>query len=175
VTTDSFQMRLLDSGDFDRYRRLRLEALQAAPTAFGSSYETEVSARADKYRDRLSGSAENYVLGAWCGEELVGMVGFVRETVPKRQHIGSVWGMYVAAKFRRRSLGRRLLVELIERAQALPGLEHVLLTVVSDNDAAQALYRSLGFEPWGTEPAALKVDGIDYDDIHMLLRLRKTS
>jgi ribosomal protein S18 acetylase RimI-like enzyme len=173
--TDNFDMRLLDGGDFDRYRRLRLEALQAAPTAFGSSYETEVSARADKYRDRLTGSAENYVLGAFSSEQLVGMVGFVRETTPKRQHIGSVWGMYVTPKFRRHGLGRRLLIGVIERAQALAGIEHVLLTVVSDNDAAQALYRSLGFEPWGTEPAALKVDGVDYDDIHMLLRLRKDS
>jgi ribosomal protein S18 acetylase RimI-like enzyme len=164
-------LRVLNSSDFDRYRRLRLEGLQTAPTAFSASYEAEVSARADKYRDRLSGSPENYVLGAWCDEQLVGMVGFVRETGPKRQHIGAVWGMYVTAAFRNRGIGKHLLDEVIERARSLPGLEHLLLAVISDNEAAHALYRSLGFEAWGTEPAGIKVDGVDYDEIHMLLRL----
>jgi ribosomal protein S18 acetylase RimI-like enzyme len=164
-------LRVLNSGDFDRYRRLRLEGLQTAPTAFSSSYETEVSARADKYRDRLSGSPENYVVGAWCDGQLVGMVGFVRETGPKRQHIGAIWGMYVTTSFRNRGIGKQLLDAVIERARSLPGLEHLLLAVTSDNEAAHALYRSLGFVAWGTEPAGIKVDGVDYDEIHMLLRL----
>ena len=54
---------------------------------------------------------------------------------------------------------------MIERARDLAGLEHVLLSVTSENAAALALYRSLGFEAWGTEPAAMKVDGVDYDEI----------
>src|SRR6185436_12445024 len=140
-------------------------------TAFGSSYEVEASAKADKYRDRLTGSPENYVLGAWDGEQLVGIGGFVRETAPKRLHIGSIWGVYVTQSLRGRGLGRRLLATMVERARDLPGLEHVLLSVTSENAAALALYRSLGFEAWGTEPAALKVDGVDYDETHMLLRL----
>ena len=169
--TEPIELRPLGSDDLDSYRRLRLEALRAEPTAFGSSYEVEASARADKYRDRLTGSAENYVLGAWQTGRLVGMVGFVRETASKRLHIGAVWGMYVIPSLRGHGLGRRLLVELLRRARELPGLEHLLITVVSENVAAHALYRSLGFVAWGTEPAALKIDGVDYDDIHMLLRL----
>ena len=165
------ELRLLGNGDLDRYRRLRLEALRTEPTAFGSSYEVEASAKADKYRDRLTGSPENYVLGAWQGEQLIGIGGFVRETAPKRQHIGSIWGVYVTQSLRGRGLGRRLLATMVERARDLPGLEHVLLSVTSENAAALALYRSLGFEAWGTEPAALKVDGVDYDETHMLLRL----
>jgi RimJ/RimL family protein N-acetyltransferase len=168
---DTIELRPLGADDLDSYRRLRLEALRAEPTAFGSSYEVEASARADKYRDRLTGSAENYVLGAWQADRLVAMAGFVRETASKRLHIGAVWGMYVIPSLRGHGLGRRLLVELLRRARELPGLEHLLITVVSENAAAHALYRSLGFVAWGTEPAALKIDGVDYDDIHMLLRL----
>jgi ribosomal protein S18 acetylase RimI-like enzyme len=164
-------LRVLSNDDLDRYRRLRLEALRTEPTAFGSSYEIEASAKADKYRDRLTGSPENYVLGAWDGVQLVGLGGFVRETAPKRQHIGSIWGVYVTPACRGRGVGRRLLASMIERARDLQGLEHVLLSVTSENGAALALYRSLGFVAWGTEPAALKVDGIDYDETHMLLRL----
>jgi ribosomal protein S18 acetylase RimI-like enzyme len=171
VSESVIELRLLGNDDLDRYRRLRLEALRGEPTAFGSSYEIEASAKADKYRDRLTGSPENYVLGAWDGAQLVGLGGFVRETAPKRAHIGSIWGVYVTPACRGRHVGRRLLASMIERARDLQGLEHVLLSVTSENAAALALYRSLGFVAWGTEPAALKVDGVDYDETHMLLRL----
>jgi RimJ/RimL family protein N-acetyltransferase len=169
--TATITLRLLETNDLDRYRRLRLEAVRAEPTAFGSSYETEIAARADKYRDRLTGSAENYVLGAFTDDQLAGMVGFVRETAPRRAHVASVWGLYVAPRWRGGGIGRTLLAGVIERARALPGLEHVLITVVSNNPAARKLYESLGFTVWGIEPAALKVDGVDYDDIHLLLHL----
>ena len=167
------ELKVLGNDDLDRYRRLRLEALRTEPTAFGSSYEIEASAKADKYRDRLTGSAENYVLGAWSADQLIGIGGFVRETAPKRQHIGSVWGVYVTASFRGHGLGRRLLATMIERARELQGLEHMLLSVTSENAAALSLYRALGFTAWGTEPAALKVDGVDYDEIHMMLSLSR--
>jgi RimJ/RimL family protein N-acetyltransferase len=62
---------------------------------------------------------------------------------------------------------------MIERARELPGLEHMLLSVTSENAAALALYRGLGFTAWGTEPAALKVDGVDYDEIHMMLSMSR--
>lgn len=169
------ELKVLGNADLDRYRRLRLEALRAEPTAFGSSYEIEASAKADKYRDRLLGSADNFVLGLCDGDRLVGIGGFYRETAPKREHIGSVWGVYVTPSFRGRGLGRRLLATMLERARDLPGLEHVLLSVTSENAAALALYRSCGFEAWGTEPAALKFEGVDYDEIHMLLRLKPRS
>jgi ribosomal protein S18 acetylase RimI-like enzyme len=171
VSAPGIELRLLGNDDLDRYRRLRLEALRAEPTAFGSSYEIEASAKADKYRDRLTGSPENYVLGAWDGTQLVGLGGFVRETAPKRAHIGSIWGVYVTPSWRGKGLGRALLASMIERARDLQGLDHVLLSVTSENAAALALYRAFGFVAWGTEPAALKVDGIDYGETHMLLRL----
>jgi len=169
------ELKVLGNGDLDRYRRLRLEALRTEPTAFGSSYEIEASAKADKYRDRLLGSADNFVLGACDGEQLIGIGGFFRETAPKRQHIGSVWGVYVTPSFRGRGIGRSLLTSMVERARVLADLEHILLSVTSENAAALALYRSLGFEAWGTEPAALKYEGVDYDETHMLLRLSQQN
>jgi hypothetical protein len=96
---DSIEFRNLDSAQVDAYRRLRLEAVRAVPNAFSSGYETEASAKARKYRAGLSGSAENYVLGAWHGDTLVGIAGFVREIEPQRSHVGLVWGLYVQQDF----------------------------------------------------------------------------
>ena len=81
-------LKVLGNGDLDRYRRLRLEALRTEPTAFGSSYEIEASAKADKYRDRLTGSPENYVLGAWSADQLVGIGGFVRDRLAALKESG---------------------------------------------------------------------------------------
>lgn len=164
-------LRMLDARDVDAYRRLRLEALNDAPTAFGSSYEAEIGQRLSHYRERLSHSPENYVLGAWLADVLIGMVGFVRETAAKRAHVGSVWGMYVSPRHRGRGVGRRLLEDVIDRSRRVPGLERLRLTVVSDNEAARRFYESVGFSAWGSEPGALKVDGVDYDEIHLGLVL----
>ena len=169
------QLRPLEARDVDAYRRLRLEALQNEPKAFGSSFEAEIGLRLSHYRERLTHSAENYVLGAWLDAELIGIVGFVRETAPNRAHVGSVWGLYVSPHHRKRGVGRRLLVDSIERSRRLPGLERLRVTVLSDNAQARRFYESLGFRSWGTEPAALKVDDVDYDEIHLGLDLHASG
>jgi len=48
----------------------------------------------------------------------------------------------------RRGIGRWMLLKLIESAQA-QGLNSMLLEVRPSNTAAQALYRTMGFEPIG--------------------------
>jgi ribosomal protein S18 acetylase RimI-like enzyme len=169
------QLRLLEASDVDAYRRLRLEALQNEPKAFSSSFETEIGLRLSHYRERFTHSAENYVSGAWIDAELIGIVGFVRETAPNREHVGSVWGTYVSPRHRARGVGRRLLADLIERSRRLPGLERLRVTVLSDNAQARRFYESLGFAAWGTETAALKVDGVDYGEIHLGLDLRTSG
>ena len=37
-------------------------------------------------------------------------------------------------------------------------------------EAALRLYRALGFEQWGIEPDALRVEGQPFAEIHMILR-----
>jgi RimJ/RimL family protein N-acetyltransferase len=47
----------------------------------------------------------------------------------------------------------------------------VKLSVNTENEKAAALYRSLGFEVYGREPRAMRVDGRYHDEDLMLLRL----
>lgn len=60
---------------------------------------------------------------------------------------------------------------LLERAAVVAGLEQVLLSVARTQEAAIRLYRSLGFEPYGCEPRALKVGNRFIDEEHMILQL----
>ncbi len=82
-----------------------------------------------------------------------------------------VWGVYVGKKVRGQGLGRALLSELMARARTYPGLEQLILGVGTTQGSARALYRSLGFEPFGLERRGLKV-GTEYiDEEHMVLWL----
>jgi ribosomal protein S18 acetylase RimI-like enzyme len=62
---------------------------------------------------------------------------------------------------------------LIDRAKDEPGLEQVLLSVAVSQEAARRLYRSFGFETFGTEPNSLKVGATYLDEDHMILRIRR--
>ena len=47
----------------------------------------------------------------------------------------------------------------------------IYLTVESASPAAKQLYEARGFVCWGTEPKALGLDGVLYDEDHMPLVL----
>lgn len=159
--------------DAAAFRTLRLHALQESPEAFGSSYEETVAQPLERMAERLRHAPErphDFVLGAF-DPDLVGMVGFARETRAKTRHKGSIWGMYVAEHARGRGVGRVLLERLIAEARAQPGLEAITLLVVSTNEAAKHLYRAHGFATYGTEPRALKLEDRYHDEDLMVLRL----
>jgi len=81
-----------------------------------------------------------------------------------------VWGVYVTPKARAAGIGRKLMRSLLERGLAVEGVEQVLLSVAATQEAAIRLYRSLGFEPFGREPRALKIGDQYVDEEYMILR-----
>src|SRR4029453_1553916 len=95
-------------------------------------------------------------LGAF-EETLIGMVGLHREANLKDRHKALVFGMYVLPDRRQHGVGKALMHALIVQAQQLEGLEQLHLAVVTINTTARHLYRSLGFEVYGTAPRALKM------------------
>jgi ribosomal protein S18 acetylase RimI-like enzyme len=64
-----------------------------------------------------------------------------------------------------------LIAALVEQATQNLSLEQILLAVATCQDAAKQLYRSFGFESYGTEPNALKVGSRYVDENHMILRI----
>lgn len=164
------EIRLLTPADARLYREIRLEALQAAPEAFGSTYELERTYTAEQFADLLGRSD---VFGAFRGSELLGMAGYRTQVGPKREHKGFLWGMYVRAAARGLGVGK-LLVEAV-LAHARQRVELVQLSVVSDNETAQRLYRSCGFVVYGHEVHALKQSGRYYDEKLMAVALEPSA
>jgi len=153
--------------DVAAYRTLRLEALDAAPTAFGTD-PTEEAARTDAELAAMLESSVVLVAG-----DMGGMVGLGFETMVKRRHLGLIWGVYVRAERRGEGLGCALLHAAIDAARGR--VDRLWLSVTVGNAPALALYRAAGFSIYGTEPAALRVDGVDHDEHLMTCDLRKTS
>ncbi|WP_342511609.1 GNAT family N-acetyltransferase [Sporosarcina sp. FSL K6-1522] len=165
------QIRRLTSLDAEAYLRLRLAGLKNTPEAFGSSYSEEKDDPIEKYRQRFQ-SNDSLTLGAFNDSQLVGVVTLVKERLIKLRHRTTIVAMYVSPEQRGLRIGKSLMLEAIAAANGIEGIEQVYLTVVTTNIPAKKLYSSLGFEVFGLEKRALKVDNTYFDEEHMVLFLK---
>ena len=165
------EIRVLTPGDAAAFQVLRLQALSEDPVAFASSYEEERDTPLATVAERLAPADDRAIVGAFDGADLVGLAAWHREEMRKLQHKGFVWGVFVADTHRGQGLGRLLLEAVIDHARSAEGIRQLNLTAYAANRSAIALYESLGFVTYGREPAAICVDGMLHDDVHMSLRL----
>lgn len=162
--------RFLTAADAEAYRNLRLEGLQNNPEAFGSSFEEEKDYSIELFASRFE-SQGSYTIGIFNHEELVGVATLVQESKLKLKHKASIFAVYVSPKKRGLGIGKRLMVDAINKAKELKEVEQLTLTVVSTNASAKKLYSSLGFELFGTEKRALKIGQEYFDEDYMVLFL----
>jgi RimJ/RimL family protein N-acetyltransferase len=160
------QIRLLTPADAPLFREIRLEALRLSPEAFGSSFEQEAPRSLAHFEEVLATAA---VFGAFREPDLVGMAGFRTQGGAKQAHKGTLWGMYVRPVARGTGVARQLVEAVLNHARER--VELVQLTVVSENERAQRLYRNCGFVAYGHEVHSLKQNGRYYDEVLMAIAL----
>jgi ribosomal protein S18 acetylase RimI-like enzyme len=102
---------------------------------------------------------------------MVGQAGFFRHEGRKQYHKGSIWGVYVTAAARGRKAAQAMMLCILDRVRGYPGLEQVTLSVSVSQEAARRLYDALGFEVYGYEQRALKVEDTYVDEEHRVLWL----
>lgn len=164
-------VRKLGPSDAEAFQAVRLQALREDPIAFASSFEEERDLSLATIAERLVATDDRAIVGAFDGPLLVGLAAWHREEMRKLHHKGFVWGVFVKESHRGQGLARRLLEAVIALARRADGILLLNLTAYADNRRAIALYESLGFVIYGREPAAICVDGLLHDDVHMALRL----
>lgn len=166
-------VRRLDKEDIKDLFQLRLEALAAVPTAFGSSFEEESSKGPSWLESILVGGGDaNAIFGAFQHGRLVGIIGIYSDTGLKSKHRATIWGMYVRSDCRRMNFGSALISVAVEHAKLKMPARAIYLSVEANNIAAKGLYLKCGFICWGREPGALCVEGRYYDEDHLFLQLR---
>ncbi|MGH8823166.1 MAG: GNAT family N-acetyltransferase [Jiangellaceae bacterium] len=149
--------------DWAVWRDMRLRALQDAPTAFGSTYESQVGRTEQQWRDRLHPAN-----GLTCLSMLHGRIVGMAAGHPEGDGVVELISMWVSPDARRRGVGDALVDEVVRWAREQHA-DAVQLWVTRGNDSAERLYARHGFvrtgavQPLPSNPAL--------DEIAMRLRL----
>jgi RimJ/RimL family protein N-acetyltransferase len=77
-----------------------LNALKNNPEAFSANNEDSTNTTLESVRARIQVTDDNFILGAFNNDTVIGMIGFVRERTKKLNHKSYIWGTYVAQDFR---------------------------------------------------------------------------
>jgi RimJ/RimL family protein N-acetyltransferase len=109
------------------------------------------------------------ILIAEVNSQIVGMLDFANGHRKRIAHTGQ-FGMSIASPFRNQGVGSILLQALFEWAKENQFIEKICLSVHSDNQAAIALYKKMGFEIEGVRKKDLKYDNGRYVDTVLMGR-----
>ena len=161
-----FSLRQLFAGNAASYRDLRLDGLCRHPEAFGASWADEAGKPLEWFAARLQG---NWIFGGWLADgSLAGVAGLSVPDAVRLRHKGVLWGMYVQPEARGTGMAAALVQRVIEQAGG--PLEEILLTFTASNVAAAKLYARFGFQQYGVEPRAFKIEECYHDMVLMRLR-----
>jgi GNAT superfamily N-acetyltransferase len=156
----------LGLADAAAYQAVRLEALRRHPDAFRASFDEEAGRSLAELATRLDADA---IFGGFCDGALCGLAGLEIPPARNKRHKGTLFGVYVCPDHRRAGLGTALVASVIEHARGR--VEQLHAAVVTTAEPPRALYRKLGFQPYGLEPRALKVGDQYFDQELLVLRL----
>ena len=163
-------IRTLNIDDLDIFIQIREDSLRIDPRSFGADSNKPLDRAITAKRMRKKND-EDFILAYFEGNEILGMVGFLRETGQKFRHKGHVWGVFVYPDHRRKGIAYQLMLTLIDKARKIDGLQKINLSANRTSIASVELYGKLGFKPYGTERNAAQYEGEILDEVYMDLQI----
>ena len=160
--------------DAEAFRELRRASVMQNEGGFASALDEWISKSLTEISEILEDeftSPNDFILGAFEQEQLVGMIGFFRPARPKLERHGHIWGTFLLPAYRNKGIAGKLLDELVKRAKQMQGIEQIQLTTLNQYKSSVLLYKSRGFRVFATEKAAVKVGDDVYDELYMQLSL----
>lgn len=152
------------------YREIRLQCLKNYPDYFITNYQDE------KTREKLffqpfieQSDKDNFVIGAFHDNNLIGISGFNRHERKKINHGGIIIQVYVKSDYQGMNIGSNMIKSTIEEAFKIDGVEQIEIGVISINENAEKIYKKIGFEEYGLQKNFLKIDGVYYDHKMMMI------
>jgi ribosomal protein S18 acetylase RimI-like enzyme len=161
--------------DFDQFHTLRLESLENCPEEFA----TEAGAWKNTPRETINRflvsseeETDSPILGAWQDDVLIGLVGAKRNLRPSVRHKSTLWGWYVTPAHRRQGAGLALMDAVVNLLKEDPELRLIRAVVTVTSEAALSLLEKQGFQVYGQEPEAKRLDDKFFDQVYVWLPLR---
>lgn len=165
--------RRLTPADAPAFAALRRAALVESPWAFLGAPGDDSSSDPAIIAERIA-NPENAIVAIdheADASRLVAIAGVFRMSRLKQRHRAGIWGVYCDPEFRGRGYGRAVVRAAIDVARSWPGVKIIGLAASARSPHVRALYESLGFVYWGTEPDSVEIDGVGADDHYLCLRL----
>lgn len=159
--------KLLSNQDWSLFKELRLQALYNNPENFASSYSEAKILPDDDFKSMLD---NNFIFGAFDDDNLVGIVGYYKNSALKIKHKGVIWGLYLQKEYRAQGISSNLFSELIGHAKDKVSI--LQLSVNIENKSAINLYKKYGFKIYGQENNAMYVNEKYIDEYLMCLELK---
>ena len=159
-------IRILTPDDWAAWRDLRIEMLRQEPEAFHADLSEAEAFGEAEWRASI-GPLPDALFGLYLDRGLAGSACFAREIGVKLAHKGWLTAVYVQPDLRGQGWGGKLVRAVIEHAR-----EHVDVLLTGASIAGAPVYRAEGFETFGTERDASRVNGKSIDDELMAIHFR---
>jgi ribosomal protein S18 acetylase RimI-like enzyme len=160
-------LRQLTSADIEMFNDIRTEAIRTNPESFGSPEEEHGGdAQRQAYLCWLSGD----VWGAFEDQNLIGVAGFYITQDKRVTHRGNLFTVYVRPASRGQGMGDLLIKKILSVAEKR--VDQMKLMVVTTAIPAIKTYLSNGFEFYGRDRGAFRVNDASYDEYLMIKKFR---
>jgi RimJ/RimL family protein N-acetyltransferase len=159
--------------DAERFRELRLDALQDSPIAFPADDQVYANHPMGFWENRLKKDENGIIFFAECENQLIGMTGIRRGETSKTKHGATIWGVYVRPQWRGLHIAESLINACLAWAKSNE-VNIVKLGVTAASTSAVSCYQRCGFIIYGTEPRSIFYDGQYYDGYLMYRNLNNS-
>jgi ribosomal protein S18 acetylase RimI-like enzyme len=165
-------LRRLGRADAERFKAMRVYAATESPASVKPTPEEELERPIEEFEKKLSWDSHNFVLGAFDGDQMVGIAGLRREPGKKIHHTATLWGIYVTPRYRARGIAKRLVRAILDIAGGIAEITQIRLSVHTRNAPARQLYTASGFKTYGIERNVIRHGEESFDEELMMMTLR---
>ena len=164
------KIRKLLPNESNSYRELRLQCLKNYPEYFTTNYQDEKTKEKLFFQPFIEQSdTDNFVIGAFDNNLLIGISGFMRHQRNKVNHSGKIIQVYVNPQYQGKHIGFNITNHTLNEAFKVNGIEQIEIGVIVCNEKADKIYKKLGFEEFGLQKNFLKIDNAYYDHKMMMI------
>lgn len=156
----------LNEDQWEEYKKIRLESLQADPQAFKATYAEAVVRPNDFWIGRLKDKNSIFIM-AKDFENVVGIIGAVLHKDDIDHQTAEIINVYIDRDYRGLGISNKLLKAMIDEIKLHLEIQKITLWVSELQQETKDFYESFGFNEVGRRKNIVKVGNVYYDAIDM--------